>query len=54
MGETVGDVAAERQGDEAAFAVATGKEDDIAGFAVQGRDDDDTLAVGIGRVLLLR
>ena len=53
MGETVGDVAAERQGDEAAFAVATGKEDDNAGFAVEGRDDDDTLAVGIGRVLLL-
>ena len=51
--ETDGDVAADRQGDVAAFAVAAGKENDIAGFAVEGREDDDTLAVGKGRVLLL-
>ena len=50
-GET--DVAAERQGD-GTFAVAAGKEDDIAGFDVEGRDDDDALDVGKGRVLLLQ
>ena len=51
--ETDGDVAADRQGDAAAFAVAAGKEDDIAGLAVEGRDDDDTPDVGKGRRVLL-
>ena len=53
-GEADGDVAAERQEDAVALDVAAGEEDDMAGFAVGGGDDDETLAVGIGRVLLLQ